>query len=135
VCSLPRTHETEQVYKQCIERLAWRFVGSEPTYDNNATSGVLFRYFVIGFLYRAVKHSHEQNGGRGAKIILTLFQELLKDLRHRCLSFDLPLRKKRMVLVRRKRKRRKLVKKNWLCLRRVKRCSLKYLRKNCYHSL
>ncbi len=42
---------------------------------------------MIGFLFRAMKHSHENSGGRGAKIILPLFKSLLVDLKHRCLGF------------------------------------------------
>jgi hypothetical protein len=34
-----------------------------------------------------MKHSHENSGGRGAKIILPLFKSLLVDLKHRCLGF------------------------------------------------
>lgn len=34
-----------------------------------------------------MKHSHENSGGRGAKIILPLFKSLLIDLKHRCLGF------------------------------------------------
>ncbi|ELR19290.1 uncharacterized protein ACA1_264640 [Acanthamoeba castellanii str. Neff] len=82
-----RTQETEQIYQGCIERLGWRFVGAESQYDLNPLQGILARYFVIGFLFRAMKHSHENSGGRGAKIILPLFKSLLIDLKHRCLGF------------------------------------------------
>ncbi len=46
-----------------------------------------FRYFVVGFLFRAMKRSHDLSGGRGARIILPLFKSLLTDLRHRCIDF------------------------------------------------
>eukprot|EP01087_Luapelamoeba_hula_P007487 TRINITY_DN1838_c0_g1_i1.p1 TRINITY_DN1838_c0_g1~~TRINITY_DN1838_c0_g1_i1.p1 ORF type:complete len:2139 (-),score=297.64 TRINITY_DN1838_c0_g1_i1:48-5999(-) len=80
-----RSNRGQKVYERCIQIIASRFLSASSELTEDAVTQAIFkRYFVIGFLYKAMKRSHETSGGASANAVLEMYTDLLKDLKRRC---------------------------------------------------